>query len=668
MLENKIRSAFFREARSFYNLQSFQEMLELSEEDAKKVIEKLRIAGIVKATSRQAFDMERLQDEEKEVLLSDGVPVSSEVGYTFNFVGVAYTQDCVLKCFPKYIGGTKDFSEHEFFAEQKNLEHFKQVLKVIQKYNAENHETMRLYNGTESDRNFNRLAVQLYLLNDYFANGIYSNLEPIIETNGDGEIDWDRTINETLAIIKREKPYYVELQTVNTRTDDENYFTLLHECVLTECSKELESAGILSLFDLNPVALNSYALSDFGDADYIQYRLESEMKNQFVTRRQTLLKTLYVYIAERKAFDATEAFSFYGTNAFNMIWEKACGAIFDDVKDDPIEKLVQSGKLEITSPAYRTGTLKTLIGKASWQFGSFSPVSDKKGLEPDIISIEGKNFYILDGKYYFIDHNESEVKNQPDIQDVVKQFAYHKAFFDFLQFTDLTGVANAFLIPQKMPSATERNDFDAVGKVNLDLMQDYALNTLCPIQVVEINPSFVFRNYLSNTRQTKELLVVKAEPVQKGLVISKSSGFEMEKGKKLTLVGFLRDDYFRQIKENGFNCIFYFYRTKNGFSYPIHGELTYCQNFIGMNRSSEEIICGKITGSLQAYDKNLLKVQLKNLGYEKTNFSAESYYAFYISDISLPPKSDYAEVKKKIDAYHGNDVLSEFSPKVILDL
>ena len=39
-----------------------------------------------------------------------------------------------------------------------------------------------------------------------------------------GEILWDKTINETFAIIQNNKPYYVELQTKNTIDNDYDYF------------------------------------------------------------------------------------------------------------------------------------------------------------------------------------------------------------------------------------------------------------------------------------------------------------------------------------------------------------------------------------------------------------------------------------------------------------
>ena len=93
------------------------------------------------------------------------------------------------------------------------------------------------------------------MLEEYYVSGIYTNQRDIVETNGEGEILWDKTINETFAIIQNNKPYYVELQTKNTIDNDLDYFRRLHECVLTTCSKELKEVGLLQLFDLSEVEL-----------------------------------------------------------------------------------------------------------------------------------------------------------------------------------------------------------------------------------------------------------------------------------------------------------------------------------------------------------------------------------------------------------------------------
>lgn len=170
-----------------------------------------------------------------------------------------------------------------------------QVLKVLEKYNSKE-QIIRMFNDSSEGSSFNLLAVLLFLIQDYYENGIYSNTEDIVESNGFGEILWDKTINETFTLLSNNRPYYTELQTKRRVEDDYDYFKRLHECILTKASKELEDADLLDLFEITPIDLTEEELDDFGERDYILYRIDRELGTQFNTRKQLLLKTIYAYI------------------------------------------------------------------------------------------------------------------------------------------------------------------------------------------------------------------------------------------------------------------------------------------------------------------------------------------------------------------------------------
>lgn len=42
----------------------------------------------------------------------------------------------------------------------------------------------------------------LFLIRDYLSNGIYSNVQEIIEINGSTDYLWQKTVDETYPIIK----------------------------------------------------------------------------------------------------------------------------------------------------------------------------------------------------------------------------------------------------------------------------------------------------------------------------------------------------------------------------------------------------------------------------------------------------------------------------------
>lgn len=65
------------------------------------------------------------------------------------------------------------------------------------------------------------------------------------------------------------------------------------------CSKELKNADLLYLFNIEEIELSNYNLDDFGDIDYILYRIENELDKQFNTRKIYLLKAMYAYISKK---------------------------------------------------------------------------------------------------------------------------------------------------------------------------------------------------------------------------------------------------------------------------------------------------------------------------------------------------------------------------------
>ena len=169
------------------------------------------------------------------------------------------------------------------------------MLKVLEKYNSKE-QIIRMYNDTSDSSAFNMLAVMLFLLQDYFEYGAYTNTQDIIESNGSGDILWDKTINETFTLLSNNRPYYPVLLTMKRVNDDFDFFKRLHECILTRCTEELRDADLLDLFDIMGVDISDEHIEDFGDKEYVLERIAKELNAQFNTRKQLLLKTLYAYI------------------------------------------------------------------------------------------------------------------------------------------------------------------------------------------------------------------------------------------------------------------------------------------------------------------------------------------------------------------------------------
>ncbi|MCQ2091171.1 MAG: hypothetical protein MJY85_00675 [Fibrobacter sp.] len=103
---------------------------------------------------------------------------------------------------------------------------------------------------------------------------------------------------------------------------------------------------------------------------------------------------------------------------------------------------------------------------------------------------------------------------------------------------------------------------------------------------------------------------------------------------QLTMVGYLKPGYVESLHRGCSKMIFYFYHTRNGFVYPVHPHLINCKTFAGYT-DGEGVIVGNIVGKLQ------------------------------IRTVAGRNKSYYQDA---INAYPGNDITHEYSPKVVNDI
>ena len=487
---NHLAKEYFQELKH-YTLYSISKELSTSMEETKSLVGILKKYGIVKAVNRSKPEFEELSN--KDIILTDGSENDTNVEYVFDFVGVVVLEGHVFKCYPKYIMSTKE-----------PMKQLKKVLKVIKRYNSKE-QLIYLYNGEDDNRIFNHLAVCLHLLEEYFMYGLYTNQQEIIETNGEGEILWDRTINETFALIQNNRPYYVELQTHSNVDNDMDYFRRLHECILSMCSRSLKQTGLLELFELSDAELTDTQIEDFGDTDYILYRLQNEINVQYVTRKQYLLKTLYTYIANNKTDENDVSLSLYGTNSFNLVWENVCVENFGSILNQQLEEIEKMGKLPLPlSDEYKKKKLIQLIDKPVWHRKEKEIFDDNaETLKPDLICSYQCNDYgdycfaIYDAKYYKIDFKKLKegwkVTGQPGVGDVTKQYLYQLAYDGFISKQGFKYVQNMFLCPTEDSGEGKYVDY---GYVEMDMLHTIGKKTLENIAVVKLNAEEMYEHYL----------------------------------------------------------------------------------------------------------------------------------------------------------------------------
>lgn len=473
-------SKFLREQKR-YTQKDLCDKFECSEEKVVPIIRKLKEFGVLKAvkSSELQRDMSDLIDEDIEV--ADVEVGETEYLYVFTFVGVIVVSGRALKCYPKYL-----------ISMDEPKEELRQVLKVLEKYNSKE-QIIRMFNDSSESSSFNLLAVLLFLIQDYYENGVYSNTQDIIENNGSGEILWDKTINDTFTLLSNSRPYYVDLQTRKRITNEFDYFKRLHECILTKASQEMKDADLLDLFEITEIDLTDERLDEFGDKEYILYRIENELNTQFNTRKQLILKTIYAYIDHNGNLYDTDCLSMFGTNSFNLVWESICA----DIMDNQLNR--QLGTLSLPVPLQtgydRRQKLIDLIEKPYW---SATGKTAKDTLIPDMVAITEEQFIIFDAKYYNAQLQAGIIpKGQPGIESVTKQYLYQLAYQKFVNEHEFASVKNCFLMP------TENVEVEFRGEVSMEILSNLGLQN---IKVRFIPAIMAYDHYLSGRKMDISVL------------------------------------------------------------------------------------------------------------------------------------------------------------------
>ena len=469
-----LTSSFVREQQR-YTLSQLSNILDCSLDETVHIVRKLKEFGILKTVSATDSQKELSELTDDDITITEVNADSDDSFFVFTFVGVAVVARHVLKCYPKYIKNIKNpFNE------------LRQILKVLEKYNSRN-QIIRMFNETSENSSFNLLAVQLFLINDYYENGIYSNTEDIVEINGSGEILWDKTINETFALISDDTPYYTGLLTKKRTNNESDYFKRLHECILTRISQEMRNADLLDLLEITEIDLTDQELDDFGETEYILYRIEQELNSQFNTRKQLVLKTIHSYISNGGSLNDINSTSLFGTTSFNLVWEDVCSDILNNQLHTPIAVLATP--LKPVNHFYVSKKLLDIIEKPQW---TITGKEADKTLIPDLITISGDQFLIFDAKYYTpVLSPGKKPQGQPGIESVTKQYLYQQAYRQFIIDHGLKQVKNCFLMP------TEKSIVENMESVRMNMFASMGLQD---INVRYIPASRAYELYLSGNK------------------------------------------------------------------------------------------------------------------------------------------------------------------------
>lgn len=466
-----------------YSISEFQSIFDLSEDETREVLKTLAYKNIVRKMSKNlsTVELEELNNGESFEQLNKEFEGDN---YKFKFVGIITVKDVCLIIYPKYIS---EFDEN-FDKDNKII---KQLIEVMRKY--ESKEQKQFLSNNEKIKNYNLLALAIDLYDDYHINGLYSNEKTIIEENGEGEILWDKTINEKDAYFINDVPFYLDFFSVNKETNEEDFFRRLHRCIITESYSKIEE--IFDILDYEPINISDDEIDYFGDKEYLITRLNQEMSRQFIDKKQKQLNMMKNYFLETENSNEDEEIKFIGTTSFNLVWEKVCAIVLGNSLDKKLEDL---GLDTIDN----TGniTLKEVISKPEWKVSN-SDIKHQsaKTLIPDLIvySKEDRSISIYDAKYYNIILTEKLLKNYPRVEDISKQYLYELAYRDLIKRNNLKIKENAFIMPTDKKMENQDALFEEIGEVEFGIFENMEFK---PIRVKLASATKMYEKYLKSEK------------------------------------------------------------------------------------------------------------------------------------------------------------------------
>ncbi|MDM0451027.1 LlaJI family restriction endonuclease [Clostridium perfringens] len=400
----------------------------------------------------------------------------------FNYVGLILVKNIPIFVKPKYsVSNNKDTE----------LELLKNIIKLLndfserEKLDSSNIDSIEFESEIEEN---NLISIINFLLEDYIENGLYKNEVNSYELNGDGDIDWDKTIDEVDPLVINNQWVYTDLITKNSIIDTDRFITMLHAKIINQCMELLNKTGLNNILKYNIEAIEK-CIDNIEDKDYIFYEIDKEITVQFSDRKRRVLKAIKSYLEQKSGTEENDLL-LYGTRNFKWIWEVICGYIFDNefIKDGSLSKYEKYG---IESPEW------TIYGDGIVSLDESTILKEKKNrLTPDILKVTEYNgqkyLLILDAKYYNVIVEKGKIKGNPGIEDITKQYLYHSVLSNYMnrEGIDENNVINAFLFPSELDSYIQ-------GKVSIGFMEKFFEK---PVNLVQLNVNEVINRYCNNKK------------------------------------------------------------------------------------------------------------------------------------------------------------------------
>lgn len=354
-------------------------------------------------------------------------------------------------------------------------------------YEYQKRQEQQIYLTTDNFiNNENILSVAIQLLNYYGEYGLYNIGKTLIEVNGDGEINWFKTINEMPATLSGNSPVYIDYYSEKNITDTQNMIRQIQLAVLTDIKEKYND--LLSLLDYDISFEDEIFLSDLGDEESFLYHLDKELMIQFISHKIELIKLLKMYIQSKTRENNVDTISVFGVTKFDRVWEDVCKVVYEDNLEHSLIDL----NLKYRNTYENNIKLKEFVPKPTWtNLIDGKEYSTLKSLELDTLHVnkENKTFEIYDAKYYLISFANNKINGQPGVSDITKQYLYELTYKELAEENGYSFI-NRFIVPID----NKQQDNQLIAKASFSIFDMYNLSD---IVVLARDCETIYEQYLS---------------------------------------------------------------------------------------------------------------------------------------------------------------------------
>ncbi|PLS29182.1 LlaJI family restriction endonuclease [Bifidobacterium parmae] len=486
---------------------------------------------------------------------------SKKNGYRFNYVGVIAAGGYIFPILPKYYTYAPTEPIPADIASRMLVEALAAIRQYLRKKPKDRDELS--FNPVKSSTPIvqNRLGLYRFLLEDFAQHGPYTSTRRIREFNGEGDIDWPRTINQIMPVLSRDDPAYMELVTSRRTRESSNFIARIQLAMLTEISVFIEGTGLNDILRMPLFNQSRESLDDLGETEMLVRKLRQELNTQFETRKKLLLRNMINYFDDRSPADKSTVTA-EGTGSFNLVWEDTCKTIFHnaDLKlPKPQWEFLPELEWMINDHPGDDDTDNTTVKDNETQEKQADEETNTTAtntLIPDVVNQDEKEdksvLYILDAKYYMptyerkspsksdsqdpdndskgSDKSTGRIAHQPGIGDIIKQYFYMLALQRGLKLEDKPGdgaddddkakskktitiAGNAFILPSQRKLSDDdspRHLLVQRGRVSLAFMDSFedGRSPYMPdsILLYEMDAEQALRLYLDGTTSTQTAL------------------------------------------------------------------------------------------------------------------------------------------------------------------